>query len=72
MADLTASAGLVRGLLDFAVSKGADRCALAVRAGVDLAALEDPDGRAPFGWYASLMKRRGAYCADNRRLSAQL
>lgn len=64
MADLTASAGLVRGLLDFAVSKGADRCALAVRAGVDLAALEDPDGRVPFGWYASLMREAQATCSD--------
>jgi AraC-like DNA-binding protein len=64
MADLTASAGLVCGLLDFAVSKGADRCALAVRAGVDLAALEDPDGRVPFGWYASLLREAQAMCGD--------
>lgn len=64
MADLSASAGLVRGLLDFAVSKGADRCALAARAGVDLAALEDPDARVPFGWYVSLVREAQAMCDD--------
>jgi AraC-like DNA-binding protein len=64
MADLTASAGLVRGLLDFAVMRGADRQMLAARAGIDERALEDADNRLPFGVYVALMREATALCGD--------
>lgn len=56
MSELTVGAGLARGLLDFAVSKGADRGQLAVRAGIELEALEDQDSRIPFPSYVALMR----------------
>lgn len=64
MADLTASAGLVRGLLEFAVARGADRRALVAQAGLDEQALEDPDNRVPFDTYTRLMRRACELCAD--------
>jgi AraC-like DNA-binding protein len=64
MADLTASAGLVRGLLEFAVTRGADRQALAARAGVAERALEDADNRIPFYVYTALMREASALCGD--------
>lgn len=64
MADLTASAGLVRGLLDFAVARGADRQTLAVRAGIDERAIEDADNRLPFDVYVALMREATAMCGD--------
>lgn len=64
MAELTASAGLVRGLLDFAARQGADRRALASRAGVDEAALDDPDARVPFTAYVELLRNACRMCGD--------
>lgn len=64
MSDLTASAGLVRGLLDFAVARGADRAALAAAAGIDERALEDADSRLPFDIYIALMRHASALCGD--------
>lgn len=56
MSELTVGAGLARGLLEMAVSKGADRGELAGRAGIDLADLEDQDNRVPFTNYVTLMR----------------
>jgi AraC-like DNA-binding protein len=64
MADLTASAGLALGLLDFAAGKGIDRFALAAQAGLDVAALADPDNRVPFSSYVTLMRLACEACRD--------
>jgi AraC-like DNA-binding protein len=64
MTDLSASAGLVRGLLDFAVTRGADRQSLAARAGIDERVLEDADNRIPFYVYIALMREATALCDD--------
>jgi len=64
MADPTASAGLVRGLLEFAAGRGADRQTLVAQAGIDEPALEDPDNRVPFDTYTRLMRAACALCAD--------
>jgi AraC-like DNA-binding protein len=56
MAELTVSAGLARGLLDLAVSKGASRQALLLRAKIDPATLLDQDTRIPFVSYVALMR----------------
>lgn len=64
MAELTVGAGFVRGLLDFAVRRGADRQALADRAGLDLALLADEDARLPFSAYVALMKAGQALTGD--------
>jgi AraC-like DNA-binding protein len=56
VSDLTVAAGLVRGLIDLAVAKGADANALAARSGIDLALLDDQDIRIPFPRYVTLMR----------------
>lgn len=56
MAELTVSAGLARGLLNLAVSKGADRGALLAHAGIAEADLADLDARIPFERYVKLMR----------------
>jgi len=56
VADLTVSAGLARGLVELAVSKGADRTALLAQAGVDPDALEDNDNRIPLARYVALTR----------------
>lgn len=56
MRELTVAAGLARGLLELAVSKGADRRALAAQAGIDPADLLDQDIRIPFARYVALMR----------------
>ena len=55
-AELTVAAGLARGLMEFAVSKGASQAALAERSGIDPAALQDQDNRIPFAKYVALMR----------------
>ncbi|MCR5877233.1 AraC family transcriptional regulator [Phenylobacterium sp. J367] len=55
MSQRTYEAGIVRGLLKFAVSRGASQAALAEASGIDPADLEDPDRRVPFGDYVRLM-----------------
>lgn len=52
----TVSAGYARGLLELAVSKGADRQMLARVAGVSLGDLADQDARVPFVRYVALMR----------------
>ena len=56
MAELTVSAGLAKGLLDLAVSKGADRVALLARADIAAGDLDDQDTRIPLQRYVTLMR----------------
>jgi len=55
MAELTVAAGLARGLMELAASKGADRAALAARSGIGAEDLRDVDRRIPFAKYVALM-----------------
>lgn len=64
MAELTASAGVVRGLIEFAAGKGADLQALAARAGIEPGELEDQDIRVPLATYATLIRAAQDMCAD--------
>lgn len=52
----TVSAGYARALLDFAVSKGADRARLLTRARITAADLADQDSRIPMDRYVTLMR----------------
>ena len=52
MSELTIAAGGVRALMELAVSKGANRCALAERSQIDPADLEDRDNRILYELYA--------------------
>jgi len=64
MTELTVGAGLVRGLIEFAVSRGAGRQELAERSRVDPAELQDPDRRIPFAKYVALMRAGQELCHD--------
>lgn len=64
MPELTVSAGLARGLMELALSKGADRRALARASGVELEALDDPDLRVPLPRYVALMRAGQALTGD--------
>lgn len=64
MPELTVGAGFARGLLELAVSKGADRGLLAERAGVDLKDLARQDNRIPFDRYVALMREAKALGGD--------
>lgn len=64
MAELTIAAGIARGLMRLAVSKGADATELAARSGVYLDNLEDPDARVPFPDYVTLMRAGQAMTGD--------
>jgi len=68
MAELTVGAGLARGLMAFAVAKGASRSELAARAGIDPADLSDQDNRIPFPKYVALM-RAGKELANDPALA---
>lgn len=57
MAHPTVSAGLVAGLIDYAVSRNADADALTAGLQITTGELEDPDGRLPFIRYVELMRR---------------
>lgn len=52
----TVAAGYVRGLLDFAVARGADRAILLAESLVPVADLDDPDRRVPLARYVALMR----------------
>jgi AraC-like DNA-binding protein len=56
MPELTVGAGLARGLMKFAVSKGANESTLAGRSGIDLQSLDDQDNRIPMPNYVALMR----------------
>ena len=64
MSEPTVAAGLARGLLRFAVTKGADETALIARAGIDPEALSDQDNRIPFAKYIALMRVGQELCRD--------
>lgn len=58
------AAGPVRGLLDFAVAKGADRRALIAACAVTEADLADQDARVPYAKYVTLMRAAKAQTGD--------
>jgi len=64
MAESTAAAGVVRGMFDVAVARGADPAELAARAGLALQELEDPDARVPLELYKALIKAGQQLSAD--------
>ena len=64
MPELTVSAGLARGLVSLAVSKGADCALLLARAGIAEADLADQDIRIPFAKYVALMRAGKALARD--------
>lgn len=63
-AEFTVGAGFARGLLDFAVRKGADRSALLTAAGIAAEGLEDVTSRVPFNAYVALMRAAKAATGD--------
>jgi AraC-like DNA-binding protein len=60
----TVGAGFARGLLTFAVSRGADRAALLAAAGLGERDLDDQDARVPFASYVALMRAGKAMSGD--------
>jgi AraC-like DNA-binding protein len=58
------AAGIAKGLLDFALSKGASRRLLVERSGIALEDLEDPDRRIPLERYALLMRVGARLCNE--------
>jgi hypothetical protein len=54
--ELTVAAGLARGLMELAVSKGASQAELAMRSGIGVEELQDVDHRIPFAKYVALMR----------------
>lgn len=64
MTDFTVAAGVAKGLLDYAVSQGADHQALLRAAGLDPAVLDDPDQRVASPDYIRLMKTAQAHTGD--------
>ena len=68
MAGLTVAAGLARGLLELAVSKGASQAELVTRSGISIEDLRDIDCRVPFAKYVALM-RAGKELANDPALA---
>jgi hypothetical protein len=68
MPELTVAAGLARGLMEFAVSKGASRAKLVARSGIAVADLADIDHRIPLSKYVALM-RAGKELANDLALA---
>jgi AraC-like DNA-binding protein len=64
MRELTVAAGAVSALMEFAISRGASRGALAERCRIDPAELRDRDHRVPFSRYVLLMKAGQELCRD--------
>ena len=64
MADPTVGAGYARGLLELAVSRGADRAALLRQAAILASELRDPDARIPARNYEALMRAAKALTGD--------
>ena len=56
MAELTVGAGLARGLMKFAIARGADPAALSARSGITSADVGDQDHRVPISSYIALMR----------------
>jgi|SRR5579859_4338031 len=68
MTELTVAAGLARGLMELAVSKGADQAELTARSGIAVEDLQDIDRRIPFASYIALM-RAGKQLANDPALA---
>jgi AraC-like DNA-binding protein len=68
MPELTVAAGLARGLMELAVSKGANQAELSARSGIGVEELQDVDRRIPFGKYVALM-RAGKQLSNNPALA---
>ena len=64
MPDLTVAAGVARGLVELAASKGASRTVLAERSQIDPEELQDQDNRIPFAKYCALMRAGKELCND--------
>ncbi len=64
MPELTVAAGLARGLIELAVSKGASHNALVERAGIDPVTLHHQDNRIRFANYVALMRAGQELCND--------
>ena len=64
MPDLTVAARVVRGVMEFAVAKGAGRRELAARCGIDRAELEDPENRVALEKYLALIRAAKELCGD--------
>jgi AraC-like DNA-binding protein len=64
MSELTVAAGLARGLMELAVSKGASREDLVKRSGIDPEDLQDQDRRIAFPKYVALMRAGKELCHD--------
>lgn len=64
MADFTVAAGVARGLVDYAVSRGADQARLLAEAGIDPETLEDADARVGSQVYIRLMREAQAAAGD--------
>ena len=64
MSEPTVSAGFVRALVDFAVTRGAHRISLLSAAAIDPAGLDDQDNRLPFACYAALMAEAKVLTGD--------
>jgi len=64
MSELTVAASGVRALMQFAVSRGADRSALAQRSDIETSDIENLDNRIPFSKYVALMKAAQDLCGD--------
>lgn len=64
MPELTIAASGVRALVQLAVSKGASRTALAKRARIDPADLQERDGRIVFDKYMALMRAAQELCEE--------
>ena len=64
MREPTVAAGVVRGLVDFAVSKGAGAGALFEQSGIGPADLQGHDNRIAFAKYVALMRAAKALCND--------
>jgi AraC-like DNA-binding protein len=65
MAEPTAGAGFARGLLQLAVSRGADEAALLRQSGIAASELQDQDARIPVRRYEALMRAAKALTADS-------
>lgn len=64
LAEFTVAAGVARGLLDYAVSRGADEASLLERSGLERSALEDADARISSAPYKALMRAAQALTGD--------
>jgi AraC-like DNA-binding protein len=64
MPEPTYAAGYAVGLVDFAVSRGADRSTLVALAGLDPALLDDHFKRVPLSRYMALLRNAATLCDD--------